>query len=59
MLSKKENIEFENSSNVEHKLESFDIYGESDVEINTKIEQVNNPPHINENNEQQSEYLVA
>ena len=40
MTSKKENIEFEDSGNVENKNEPLDIYNDSDVAVNIEIEQV-------------------
>lgn len=40
MTSKKENIEFEDSGNVENKNEPLDIYNDSDVAVNMEIEQV-------------------
>ena len=51
MTSTKENIESENSGNVENKNELLDIYDDSDIEINNEIKQVNNAPQTNENNE--------
>ena len=59
MASKKENTESENSGNVENKNEPLDIYGDSDIEVNNEIKQVNNVPQIDENNEQQNEDIVA
>ena len=40
MTSKKENIEFEDSGNVENKNEPLDIYNDSDVAVNIEIEKV-------------------
>ena len=59
MTSTNENIESENSCNVESKNEPLDIYDDSDVEINNEIEQVNNVPQIDVNNEQQNKDIVA
>ena len=59
MTSKKENVDSENSGNVENKSEPLDIYDDSDIETNNEIEQVNNVPQINENNAQKSEDIVA
>ena len=57
--STKENIESENSGNVENKNAPLDIQDDSDIEINNEIEQVNNVSQIDENNEQQNEDIVA
>ena len=59
LTSAKENIEFENSGNVENKNEPLDIYNDSDMKINNEIEQANNVPQIDENNEQQNEDTIA
>ena len=59
MTSMKENIEYENSGgNVENKNEPLDIYGDSDIEINNEIDQVNNVPQIDEN-DQHNQDIVA
>ena len=44
MTSKKENIESEDSGNVENKNEPLDIENDSDIAVNIEIEQVNNVP---------------
>ena len=59
MTSAEENIESENSGNVENKNESLDIYADSDINNNNEIEQVNNVPQIDENNGQQNEDIVV
>ena len=54
-----ENIESENSGNVESKNEPLDVYDNNDLEINNEIEQVNNVPQIEKNIDQQNEDIVA
>ena len=58
MTSAKENIESQNSGIVENKKEPLDISGDSDIEINNEIDQVNNVPQIHEN-DQHNENIVA